>query len=309
VSDSLQITRRVIINVDDLGLHPAVRRAVELCAEKGSVTSASVLANGPDLAQVQPIAGVSFGAHLNVLRGVPLSPAREIRSLVDSRGLFLGDFSRFATRVVTGAINRDELKLEWSRQVAHLRAHGLTLSHLDAEKHTHCFPQLFPIACEVAEEHGIRFVRRSTERYSSMRWGLGPLRRMLLNTMCSRVSCSATLQSADSVWGVSSQGRHFSLQAFMRDVHTKAAVDDVIEIVCHPGDVRSGDPALDERFGRMRVAELWASEFRALCDEPWLQALSARDWILTNFDCLLREDPDIHQDHEDHVGLRVHENE
>ncbi|MFN9910300.1 MAG: ChbG/HpnK family deacetylase, partial [bacterium] len=39
---------QLIINVDDIGLHPAVRRAVEACAARGTVTSASVLANGPD---------------------------------------------------------------------------------------------------------------------------------------------------------------------------------------------------------------------------------------------------------------------
>ena len=32
---------------------------------------------------MRPYAGVSLGAHLNILRGAPLSPAREVRSLVD----------------------------------------------------------------------------------------------------------------------------------------------------------------------------------------------------------------------------------
>ena len=34
---------QLIINVDDIGLHPAVRRAVEACAERGTVTSATPL--------------------------------------------------------------------------------------------------------------------------------------------------------------------------------------------------------------------------------------------------------------------------
>ena len=32
---------RLIVNVDDLGLHPAVRRAVEACAAQGTVTLTS----------------------------------------------------------------------------------------------------------------------------------------------------------------------------------------------------------------------------------------------------------------------------
>ena len=121
----------IIMNVDDLGLHPAVRRAVETCASLGTVTSASVLANGPDLAAVRAIPGVSLGAHLNILRGAPLSPAHEVRSLVDKNGLFLGSAAKLAWRVACGALKRDEIRLEWSRQVALLREKGLTLSHVD----------------------------------------------------------------------------------------------------------------------------------------------------------------------------------
>ena len=79
---------RLIVNVDDLGLHPAVRRAVEACAAQGTVTSASVLANGPDQDAVRPYPGLTLGAHLNILRGAPLSPPREVASLVGENGLF-----------------------------------------------------------------------------------------------------------------------------------------------------------------------------------------------------------------------------
>ena len=161
----------IIMNVDDLGLHPAVRRAVETCASLGTVTSASVLANGPDLAAVRAIPGVSLGAHLNILRGAPLSPAHEVRSLVDKNGLFLGSAAKLAWRVACGALKRDEIRLEWSRQVALLREKGLTLSHVDGEKHTHCLPGLFSVACDVAAEHGIRWVRRSDERFGNFRAG------------------------------------------------------------------------------------------------------------------------------------------
>ena len=142
----------LIVNVDDLGLHPAVRRAVEACAAIGAVTSASVLANGPDLASVRPVAGVSLGAHLNILRGPPLSPAREVRSLLGADGNFTGSAAALAWRVARGVVRRDEVRLEWSRQVAALRERGLALSHVDGEKHTHCLPGLFAVACEVAAD-------------------------------------------------------------------------------------------------------------------------------------------------------------
>ena len=57
---------QVVVNVDDLGLHPAVRRAVEALAARGSVTSASVLANGPDVRAATRVRGVSLGARYGV---------------------------------------------------------------------------------------------------------------------------------------------------------------------------------------------------------------------------------------------------
>ncbi|MFM7133511.1 MAG: hypothetical protein ACKO0W_04255, partial [Planctomycetota bacterium] len=49
---------------------------------------------GPDQDALRPYPGVSLGAHLNILRGEPLSPVREIPSLVDGRGRFLGSWAR-----------------------------------------------------------------------------------------------------------------------------------------------------------------------------------------------------------------------
>lgn len=62
---------RLVVNVDDVGLHPAVQRAVEACAAEGIVTSASVLANGPYVRDARSLTGIGLGAHLNLLRGDP----------------------------------------------------------------------------------------------------------------------------------------------------------------------------------------------------------------------------------------------
>ena len=277
---------RVVVNVDDLGLHPAVRRAVESCAARGSVTSASVLANGPDLAGVRPVQGVSLGAHLNALRGVPISPAHEVRSLVDGRGRFLGSYARFAARVLAGTIDLSELRLEWSRQVAVLRDRGLLLSHVDGEKHTHCLPRILSIACEVAAEHGIPFVRRSVELYSAPRIGAGMLRRTILNAMCRRQEVRPPLRRTTAVWGISAQGDALRLARFLREIEPKARAGASIEVVCHPGVPHRGDPALPESFGRMRVASLWEPEYQALHDEPWREEIQARGWSIVGFEDL-----------------------
>lgn len=206
----------IIVNVDDIGLHPAVRRAVEECAARGTVTSASVLANGPDRDALRPYPGVSLGAHLNILRGAPLSPASEVRSLVGENGLFLGSFAALAWRAVRRQLVAAEVRLEWSRQVAALRERGLELSHLDGEKHTHCLPGLFAIACDVAREHGIRWVRRSDERFGNLRVGAPALRRAVLRALCARAQTGPSVQTTDAVWGIAEQGASFTPEACAR---------------------------------------------------------------------------------------------
>lgn len=272
----------LIVNADDLGLHPAVRRAVEECAARGTVTSASVLANGPDLGQVRPIPGVSLGAHLNILRGPPVSPPSEVRSLVGNDGLFLGGVARLAWRLARGAVRPDEVRLEWSRQVARLRERGLSISHVDGEKHTHCMPGLFPIACAVAREHGIGWVRRSDERFGNIRIGAPALRRMTLRALSVRARIPAGVRSTDAVWGIAEQGRSFSASACAAAL--KGIGPRLVEVVCHPGRVEAGDPALPASFGRMRVDRLWEHEHRSLMDGSWLEAAAANSWTLTSFD-------------------------
>ena len=274
----------LIINVDDLGLHPAVRRAIEECAALGTVTSASVLANGPDIDAVRPIAGVSLGAHLNILRGPPLSPVHEVRSLVGDDGNFVGSAAKLASRVFRGAVKRDEVRLEWSRQVAALRGRGLALSHVDGEKHTHCLPGLFAVACEVASEHGIRWVRRSDERFGNLHLGAPALRRALLRALCVSARTNASTESTDAVWGIAEQGTAFTAAASERALAGLGRRR--IEVVCHPGNRADGDPALPSSFGRMRVHELWEPEFRSLRDGSWRETAARNRWKLVNFETL-----------------------
>jgi len=275
---------QLIINVDDIGLHPAVRRAVEACAARGTVTSASVLANGPDQDAIRPYPGVSLGAHLNILRGAPLSPASEVRSLLGDDGLFLGSAAKLAWRVLRRQIVASEVRLEWSRQVAHLRERGLALSHVDGEKHTHCLPGLFAIACDVAREHGIRWIRRSDERFGNARLGAPAIRRGVLRALCAYAQTGPEIRTTDAVWGIAEQGARLTPDACTRAL--KGIGPRVIELVCHPGLRADGDPALPATFGRMRVHELWEPEFRSLMDGAWQEAAARNGWQLTSFDRL-----------------------
>ena len=263
---------RLVVNVDDVGLHPAVQRAVEACAAKGIVTSASVLANGPCVRDARSLTGIGLGAHLNLLRGEPLSPKNEIPSLVRSDGCLLGNYSRLFARYLSGGLNLNEVELEWDRQLVRLRELGLPLTHLDSEKHIHCWPRLMPIACRLAERHGLRWVRRTVEQVSPLQWHIGDCKTRLLGLWSRFHRPHFNVLWPDAVWGISDQGASLSPDCF-RKYLPKIATAHTTELIVHPGSPRDTDGPLPATFGPLRVRELWEPEFRSLLDPRWRDVL------------------------------------
>ena len=260
---------RVIVNVDDVGLHPAVQRAVEVCAEAGVVTSTSVLANGPCVRDARRLSGIGLAAHLNLLRGKPLSPRAEIPSLVRSDGLLICDYVKLFGRYSLKQLDLAEVELEWDRQIVRLLELGLPLTHLDSEKHIHCWPRLMPITCRLAERHGLSWVRRSIEPYSAWNWGFGGCRARLLAHWGKSHERHSQVAFPDSLWGLAAQGELLTPHQLRRDLPAFGD-DSIVEISCHPGCLKPGDGPLPSTFGRLRVSKLWQTEFDSLCDPAWL---------------------------------------
>jgi len=280
---------QVIVNVDDVGLHAAVQRAVEAGAAAGIVTSASVLANGPSVDDARRLRGIGLGAHLNILRGRPLSPPEEVPSLVDERGLFLGSYSRLFLRYVSHRLDLDEVEREWERQIDFLLSMGLSLTHIDSEKHIHCWPRLMSIACRLAGQYGLRWVRRTVERSSQFRWDTGGLRTKLLcawgrfhRSPPAGAETGLNVSWPDAVWGVADQGRAFQAARF-RSYVSRLGDADIVEIVCHPGLTRPGDKAISETFGPLRVQGLWGLEYGSLMQDCWRDVFDEHGLELTHY--------------------------
>lgn len=151
----------IIVNADDLGLGPAVNRAVFDGMERGRVSSATILANGPAVEEAVRTARAfphcSFGAHLNITEFRPLTGDPRLRPLLDSSGCFTGAarHTRFAAPM------REAIFEEWCAQVARLRGLGLAVSHLDSHDQVHTQPALFLVLKRVQRRFGIRKVRIS----------------------------------------------------------------------------------------------------------------------------------------------------
>ncbi len=262
----------VVVNADDLGLHPAVERAVETLGGRGVLTSASLLANGPRTEPAARITSVALGVHLNILRGRPLLPVSRVGTLVTSEGRFLGSYLALARRAALRRLDLDQVEAEWAAQIERVRDLGVRPCHLDSEKHIHCWPRLMPIVCRLARRYNIGWVRRTVER-GGARSGAALARVVLLRLWARAHRPCDGVHWPDAVWGIADQGARLVAERFVRYARRFSARS-VVEIVCHPGHPRPDDPPLPADYGPMRVAEQWQAEFVALRDGGWPEALA-----------------------------------
>ncbi|OEU68720.1 MAG: hypothetical protein BA863_03880 [Desulfovibrio sp. S3730MH75] len=275
----------VVINVDDLGLHPAVRRAVDSLAGAGVVTSSTMLANGPDISEsvllqdTHPSLGL--GAHLNLLRGKPISNPDHIPSLVDDDGLMFGNYTSLLLRYLTGQIKLAEVEAEWSAQIEYLFDHKVRLTHFDSEKHIHAWPGFFGLAGKLARKYGVGWIRKPTEKTPITRLDKGMMRTRFLQTCLAGSRSFDDPRTASSVWGIADQKDKLDPLLFEKYVDTYRPK--IIEIVCHPGKPEKGDGPLPSDFGPMRVEDQWKEEFNSLSQKGWLKIFENIGAIPVNY--------------------------
>src|SRR5262245_12383084 len=112
----------------------------------GVVTAVSMAACGRafahavDLLRDRP--ALDVGVHLVLVGERPLSPPREIGSLVRGDVLHPG-YPAFAARYFLGRIAMGHVERELRRQTERLLATGLPVIHLNSHQHLHVLPRIF----------------------------------------------------------------------------------------------------------------------------------------------------------------------
>jgi predicted glycoside hydrolase/deacetylase ChbG (UPF0249 family) len=157
----------VIVNADDLGIAQAEADGVREGLASGRITSATLMANGTSLPQaleyVRAFPQCSFGVHLNLTYGFPVSAGSAARLLIDDSGRMSREV--FATLRPTAPVLR-AVYAEWCAQVELLFAKGVDVSHLDSHHHVHTVPFLFPVLKAVQKRFRVRRVRISKNIYA-----------------------------------------------------------------------------------------------------------------------------------------------
>jgi predicted glycoside hydrolase/deacetylase ChbG (UPF0249 family) len=261
--------RGLIFNADDYGLSPAVSSGIRQAMASGAVRSTTVMANfcsGEELAALRALLvddaaaavprGLTAGCHLNLSAGRPLTadyPAQLLRPGPDG-GPWL-DKARALSPATW--VDRDLVvfaAVEWAAQLALLRESGLPLTHLDSHHHVHLLPALFPVALDLAQQHGLAL--RVRREYRSL-------------ARASEVACPDALLE-----GYFGQG-HIAAGDLLTMLH--GADGEVVEVMCHPGMV---DELLRQRSGYVGERQ---TELEVLTDPGVLAALEAQGWQLRGY--------------------------
>lgn len=256
------MSKRLIVNADDFGFTHDVNRGIVDAHRQGILTATTLMANGAAfddavrLARETPTLDV--GCHLVLVGGKSALPPHA--PLPGSVGELLRAMAMRSIRI------RDEL----NAQVRRIVEAGIRPTHLDTHKHTHLAPPVLDAVAKIAEETGIRWVRRPfdlpltaagvpwTKRATSR--ALGALRGRF-HRVLERHGCRTTDHFAG--FQITGRFRTAELVALLR-----ALPDGLTELMTHPG--YCGPELL---AARTRLKQSREEELRALTAEETKAAL------------------------------------
>jgi hopanoid biosynthesis associated protein HpnK len=155
--------RRLIVNADDFGLHPAVNRAIIQGYTSGCITSTSLMPGGTafqdaiEKATKYPQLGI--GVHLTLVGESPVVDPARIPSLVNGEGRLFSQHSQFLARFLQGRINLSEVRFELAAQLDKAITSGIPITHVDSHQHLHVLPGIIDIVLDIAAKYDIKALR------------------------------------------------------------------------------------------------------------------------------------------------------
>lgn len=231
------------IHADDLGLHPAVDRAVFKGFEAGAIQEASILATGPTFkaaARQARALGLPLSLHLAIVDTAPLSRPSEIPALVGPDGRFPPFLGPVARRSMWPGLPVDQIRLEIGRQLAACGEAGLIGPAglvVDGHQHLHLLPRVFQTLLELASDYrvaGFRLPRLSRpERARRTPRAVG-FRVLELLGARAQQAVAGRGPRAIPCWGVLYAGHLTSPLA--REVLAALPPRADGQLICHPGD-------------------------------------------------------------------------
>ncbi|HVS65548.1 MAG TPA: carbohydrate deacetylase [Thermoanaerobaculia bacterium] len=247
------MSRRLIVNADDLGRTVGINDGIFHAHRHGIVTSATLMvcyeASAEAAGRLFETPELGVGLHVQLSGGRPLLPPEGVPSLVDDQGLL--------PRRPPGLerARREDLEREVRAQLARFEELlDRAPTHLDSHHHSHALPLVCAVIAEVARERSLP-VRNASPEVAAILGGLGV----------------RTTEVFDA--------RFYDAGATLDDL--LAALDELgdgtTELMCHPG--RSDD----ELRASSTYAQARDREVEVLCDPAVRERIAALGVELVHF--------------------------
>jgi len=250
-----------------------VNRAIAEAHRNGVVTSTTLMATGrafsDAVALSRSLPKLSVGCHVVLVDGHPTCRAEQVRSLLAPgvrEGLpfprvrngevrmvaataapvprFYDGFGQIAWLSMKGKINPAQIEAEVASQIECLQQAGISVSHVDAHKHTQMLPLVAEAIMRAARSRGIRVIRNPFVPLKAMVLGNVLRRPKLWKRYCETVILRKFhpefrtraeqngMITPDGSFGVISTG---ALDEDLFVAIAESVPDGTWELVCHPG--------------------------------------------------------------------------
>ena len=265
---------RLIVNADDLGLHPKIDDGIFAAHQNGIVTSATLLVTGRNAASAverAKQAKLPLGLHLCLTSHLtPAAPTHAVRWLAPG-GRFRHSWAELAAAWAARLVPKDEVRRELRAQLEKARALGAHVDHLDSHQHVHWLPGLVELWEELAFENKLPLRGPNAQpRPFAWLYPAGALKEALLGTMSQR----ADKIGSPRTWGIAESGRlgRELLVSLLRRLPVGTH-----ELVCHPGKHPGKVPEQPTwHYG-------WELELEALCSAQARQVVNERGIELISY--------------------------
>jgi predicted glycoside hydrolase/deacetylase ChbG (UPF0249 family) len=170
---SAHLPHGLIVNADDLAIHPRTNAGILSAWRSGVLTSATMLMTTPyveeTIREVERAGGPPCGLHLALTLGKAVAARRDVADLTDEDGNFTWTAARLLTRSFADAPERrllGQICTEFTAQLSRARDLGLAPTHADSHQHVHMHPAIFALVEELLPRFGIERIRVSREALS-----------------------------------------------------------------------------------------------------------------------------------------------
>ena len=156
----------LVVNADDMGVSRGATLGIVKAHVEGIVTSASLAVTTPYYEHAvetcqRDCPKLGLGLHFTLSAGRPVSPAGDVPLLTDDRGYFSWRFMPLMGAMWRAKRSdlRQQIELELEAQLERATRDGVSLDHIDSERHVHLIPGIFELVVAAARRRNIPFVR------------------------------------------------------------------------------------------------------------------------------------------------------